>query len=362
MSASALPFTLADFEVAAEEAVAPGPWGFYAGGAGDEITLAENLAAWRRWAIRPRVMVDVSALDRTVTLLGRERPHPLVVAPVAFQGFAHPDAERATARAAAATGTTFCLSTMATTGIAELAEAAPDATRWFQLYVFRDRGVSRELVAAAVEGGYEALVLTVDVPVLGFRERDLKTGFAWALETPVPSVRGAGQDKPMAMLELLTLIDPTLTWKDVERFASESGLQVIVKGVLTAEDGVAAAESGAAGVVVSNHGGRQLDTALAGADALPEVVDAVGDRLDVLVDGGIRRGTDVLKALALGARAVMLGRPLLWGLAVGGEDGAKRVLEILLAGFDNALALAGAPQAAMLDRGWVTRAPWAGGS
>jgi 4-hydroxymandelate oxidase len=250
---------------------------------------------------------------------------------------------------------------MASTGVAELAAAAPDVTRWFQLYVFRDRAVSRELVAAAVAGGYEAIVLTVDVPVLGFRERDLKTGFALAVESPIPSVRATGREAPMTMMELLTLIDPTLTWKDVEQFAAQSGLPVIVKGVLTAEDGHAAAESGAAGVVVSNHGGRQLDTTLAGADALPEVVEAVGERIDVLVDGGVRRGTDIVKALALGARAVMVGRPLLWGLAVGGEEGAKRVLEVLLAGFDNALALSGVPRAADIDRSYVTRAPWAGG-
>jgi 4-hydroxymandelate oxidase len=361
VSAADLPFTLADFEAGAAEVLPEGPLGFYTGGAADEVTLGENIAAWRRWAIRPRVMVDVSAIDRTTTLLGRQRAHPLVLAPVAFQGFAHPDAEAATARAAAATQTPFCLSTMAHTGVAEVAAGAPDATRWFQLYVFRDRGVSRDLVAAAVEGGYEAIVLTVDVPVLGFRERDLKTGFALALESPIPSVRATGREAPMTMMELLTLIDPTLTWKDVEEFATQSGLPVIVKGVLTAEDGHAAAESGAAGVVVSNHGGRQLDTTLAGADALPEVVEAVGGRIDVLVDGGIRRGTDVLKALALGARAVMVGRPLLWGLALGGEEGVKRVLEILLAGFDNALALSGVPRAADLDPGYVTRAPWASG-
>jgi isopentenyl diphosphate isomerase/L-lactate dehydrogenase-like FMN-dependent dehydrogenase len=358
MSTADLPLTLADFEARAAETVEPGPLNFYAGAAGDEVTLADNIAAWRRWAIRPRAMVDVSKIDRTTTLLGREHAHPIVVAPVAFQGWAHPDAEPATARAAAATGTPFCLSTMANTSIGDLAAAVPDATRWFQLYVFRDRGVSRDLVAQAVEAGYEALVLTVDVPVIGLRERDLQTGFATALSTPIPSALAAGRREPMSLLDLLSLMDPTLTWKDVEAFASDSGLPVVVKGVLAAEDGRAAAESGAAAVVVSNHGGRQLDTVLAGVDGLPEVVEAVDGAIDVLVDGGVRRGTDIFKALALGAQAVMVGRPMLWGLACGGEDGARRVLEILLAGFDNTLALAGVPCARDVGRESLVRADW----
>ena len=358
MSTPELPFTLADFEAGAAEAIEAGPLAFYAGGAGDEITLGDNVAAWRRWAIRPRVMVDVSEIDRTTTLLGRERAHPIVVAPVAFQGWAHEGAEPATARAAAATGTPFCLSTMANTSIGDLAAGAPDVTRWFQLYVFRDRGVSRDLVAQAVDAGYEALVVTVDVPVIGLRERDLKTGFATALSTPIPSALAAGRSEPMSLMDLLGLMDPTLTWKDVEAFAAESGLPVVVKGVLAGEDGHAAAESGAAAVVVSNHGGRQLDTVLAGVDALPEVVEAVDGRIDVMVDGGIRRGTDIVKALALGARGVMVGRPMLWGLAMGGEEGAKRVLEILLAGFQNALALSGVPRARDVGRESLARADW----
>jgi isopentenyl diphosphate isomerase/L-lactate dehydrogenase-like FMN-dependent dehydrogenase len=358
MSAADLPFTLADFEAQAAEKIEAGPLNFYAGAAGDEVTLADNLAAWRRWAIRPRVMVDVSKIDKTTTLLDRERAHPIVVAPVAFQGWAHPDAEPATARAAAATDTPFCLSTMANTSIPDLAAGAPDVTRWFQLYVFRDRGVSRDLVAQAVDAGYEALVVTVDVPVIGLRERDLQTGFATALSTPIPSALAAGRKEPMSLLDLLSLMDPTLTWKDIEAFASESGLPVVVKGVLAGEDGHAAAESGAAAVVVSNHGGRQLDTVLAGVDALTEVVEAVDGAIDVLVDGGIRRGTDIFKALALGAQAVMVGRPMVWGLACGGEDGARRVLEILLAGLDNALALAGVPRARDVGRESVVRADW----
>ena len=354
-----LPATLADFERAAAERLDKGPLGYYAGGAGDEITLRDNEEAWRRIAIRPRVMVDVSVVDPRTTLLGRSRSSPVIVAPTAFHRLADADGELATARAAASAGTLFCLSSLATTGVAEAAAAAPDSERWFQLYVFRDRAVSDAMVAAARENGFEAIVLTVDLPVLGIRERDVRSGFVIAETTAIPSVRAAKYEKALSMLEVGELIDPTLTWPDVERFADQSGLPVLVKGVLTAEDARLAAEHGAAGVVVSNHGGRQLDTVLSGADALPAVVDEVGGEIDVIVDGGIRRGTDVLKALALGARAVMVGRPILWGLAAGGQAGAQKVLELLLAEFDNALALAGVPAAAALDRASVQRAPWA---
>jgi isopentenyl diphosphate isomerase/L-lactate dehydrogenase-like FMN-dependent dehydrogenase len=353
-----LPLTLADFECRAAELLEPGPYGYYAGAAGDEITLRDNERAWRRIAIRPRVMVDVSSVDMRTTLLGSERPHPVVIAPVAFQALAHEEGECATARAAAGAGAVFSLSSFATTTPAAAAEAAPGASRWLQLYVFRDRGVSDDLVAQAVEAGYEAIVVTVDLPVMGRREREIRSGYAIDARTVVPSVAAIGRTG-LKLTEIGLLIDPSLTWADLEAFAERSGLPVLVKGVLTAKDARRAAEHGAAGVVVSNHGGRQLDTVVSGADALPEIADAVGDRIDVLVDGGVRRGTDVLKALALGARAVMVGRPVLWGLAVGGERGVARVLEVLLAEFEVALALAGIPAAAQLDRGCVQPAPWA---
>jgi isopentenyl diphosphate isomerase/L-lactate dehydrogenase-like FMN-dependent dehydrogenase len=232
----------------------------------------------------------------------------------------------------------------------------PGALRWFQLYVFSDRGVTRDLVAQAAEHGYEALVVTVDLPVLGVRERELRTPpFTQAAD--VPAAAAAGAEGSMTTAQFTRLIDPDLSWADVERLVGESPLPVIVKGVLTAEAARLAADHGASGVVVSNHGGRQLDAVLSGADALPEVAQAVGDRLDVLVDGGIRRGGDVLKALALGARAVMVGRPVVWGLAVGGAKGARRVLEILLSEFDIALALAGAPKTAELDHSFLAPAP-----
>jgi isopentenyl diphosphate isomerase/L-lactate dehydrogenase-like FMN-dependent dehydrogenase len=354
-----LPPTITDFETRAADLLPEGAHGYYAGGAGDEITLRDNVAAWQRLALRPRVMVDCAERDPSTTVLGRRHAHPLIVAPTAFHTLATPDGETATARAAAATDTPFCLSTLSTTGLLELATGAPEARRWFQLYVFKDRGITREMVAAAVDHDYEALVLTVDLPVFGRRERDMRSGFVLEQASAIPNVGAAGARGTLSLQELGELFDQSLTWEDVGRFAADSGLPVLVKGVLTPEDARRAVDSGAAGIVVSNHGGRQLDTVLSGADALPAVVDEAGDEVDVLVDGGIRRGTDVLKALALGARAVMIGRPVLWGLTVGGEKGVRRVLELLLADIDTALALAGAPRAAELDRSWVQRAPWA---
>jgi isopentenyl diphosphate isomerase/L-lactate dehydrogenase-like FMN-dependent dehydrogenase len=278
---------------------------------------------------------------------------------MAFQRLAHPEAEIAMARAAAATSAVMCLATLATTSTSALADAVPEVTRWFQLYVFSDRGVSRELVAQAVEHGYEALVVTVDLPILGIRERELRTGVLSATAEMIAGARAAGASGEMTPADFARLVDPSLTWDDIAAFAADSGLPVIVKGILTPQDARLAVQHGARGIVVSNHGGRQLDTVLAGADALPPVLDAVGDELDVLVDGGIRRGTDVFKALALGARAVMIGRPALSGLAVDGADGARRVLEILLAELDAALALAGAPKAEELNPSFVTAARWA---
>lgn len=358
---SSRPRTLAEYEREALARMSPEALGYIEGGAGDEVTLADNVAAWRRWALRPRVLVGAGDCDPGVTVLGVRRPHPVIVAPTAFQRLAHPDGEVAIARAAAATGTVMCVSTFASAGAATVAEGVPEVARWFQLYALTDRGATRELIEDAARWGYEALVVTVDRPVLGIRERE------WGLDVPHPGAGIPGHDPGDDPAQtpgvppppILGQIDPDLRWADIERFVADSELPVLVKGILTPEDAELAIAHGAAGVVVSNHGGRQLDTVLSGADALAPIVDAVAGRIEVLVDGGIRRGTDVVKALALGARAVLIGRPVTWGLAVAGADGARHVLETLLSEFANALALVGCPRASELAAGYVTPAPWA---
>jgi len=261
------------------------------------------------------------------------------------------------ARAASAAGTIMCLSTLATATPAEVAAAAPGAPRWFQLYIFRDRAVTRALVEQAAETGFSALVLTVDAPRLGRRERDLRTAFRIPPEIVVPSVAAAtGNWIGATPLDILGQVDPTLSWHDLEGLVEESPLPVVVKGIQTAEDANLACEYGAAAVVVSNHGGRQLDDVAATIELLPEVVEAVAGRIEVLVDGGIRRGSDVVKALALGARATLAGRAVLWGLASAGEQGAQRVLELLHDEIELALALCGCAAPDAVTRAHVARA------
>jgi isopentenyl diphosphate isomerase/L-lactate dehydrogenase-like FMN-dependent dehydrogenase len=280
---------------------------------------------------------------------------PILVAPVAFQQLAHSDAEGGMARAAAAAGTVMCLSSLTSTRPAEVAEAAPEGKRWMQVYLFRDRGVTHAMVEEATASGYEALLLTVDAPFAGRRERDLRTGFQVPAEIRAPAIEGAVGHRSLTTAEVFELVDPSITWKDLERLCSEFDLPILVKGLITGEDAALAVEHGAAGVVVSNHGGRQLDNAPATIDALPEVVEAVDGRIPVLLDGGVRRGTDVAVALAIGAQAVLVGRPALWGLAVDGEAGAGRVLEILRDELALALALLGAPDPSALTSDHVQR-------
>jgi isopentenyl diphosphate isomerase/L-lactate dehydrogenase-like FMN-dependent dehydrogenase len=341
-----------DFEAVARERLDPGAYGYYAGGSGDEQTLRANAAAYARWELRPRVLVDVDEVSTTTTVLGTELATPLLVAPTAFQRLAHPDGELAMARAAAAAGTVMCLSTLSSVTPAELAAAAPGATQWFQLYWSRDRGFTEELLAAVVEAGFRALVLTVDFPVAGRRERDIREDFTLPDDLPSPNlpVALARRDFHAA---LGGIVDARLTWRDLEWLRSTCELPLVLKGVLTAEDTVLAAEHGAAAVVVSNHGGRQLDGVPATLDVLREVAEAAGDEVEVLVDGGIRRGTDVLKALALGARAAMTGRAALWGLAVDGEQGAARVLALLREEIEVGLKLLGAQAPAEVTRAHV---------
>jgi isopentenyl diphosphate isomerase/L-lactate dehydrogenase-like FMN-dependent dehydrogenase len=344
MPSPAQPVNVSDYERLAQGVLEEGALGYFAGGAGDELTLRENAAAFARLKLRPRMLVDVSGASPATTVLGRDVSMPVLVAPTAIQRMCHPDGEAATARAAAAVETVMTLSTIATATPAEVAEAAPGAPRWFQVYCFEDEGVTRALIEQAVEHGYEALVLTVDAPRAGRRERDLRTGFEVPAEVTIPSVAAAlGHPASLSIAEIFAMLDVTLTWRDLDRIRGLSDLPLLVKGILTEEDARLACDAGADGVIVSNHGGRQLDGVHAAIDALPEVVDAVEGRAEVLVDGGVRRGTDVVKALALGARAVMVGRPVLWGLAAGGEDGVRHVLELLRAEVELALLLCGCP-------------------
>jgi isopentenyl diphosphate isomerase/L-lactate dehydrogenase-like FMN-dependent dehydrogenase len=344
-----------DFEQAARARLEPGAFGYFAGGAGDEHTLHGNSTAFERWHLRPRVLVDVATVSTAATVLGTEIAFPLLVAPTAFQRLADPEGELATARAAAAAGTIMTLSTLSSVSPGELAAAAPGAPQWFQLYWSTDRGFTKELVESAAEAGHSALVLTVDFPVAGRRERDLRASFALPDDLPLPNlpVRIERED---FHANLGSIVDSTLTWRDLEWLRSCSPLPLVLKGILTAEDALLAAEHGAAAVIVSNHGGRQLDGVPPTLDALPEVVEAVGERVEVLFDGGIRRGTDVLKALALGARAAMSGRAVLWGLAAGGEEGARQVLELLRAEIEVGLKLLGCASSAEVTRAHVRRA------
>jgi 4-hydroxymandelate oxidase len=337
-----VPVNAWDYERLAEGKVEPGPWGYFAGGAGDEHTLEDNVAAFGRWRLRPRMLVGVGSVTARTTVLGGDVSMPVLVAPTAFQRLAHPDGDLAVARAAEAAGTVMCLSTLGGASPAEVHEAAPQGRNWFQLYWSRDRGFTQALVESTEEAGFEAIVLTVDVPAAGRRERDLRAAFELPSNLPLPNLPehlGGGNFHET----LGEVVDPTITWRDLEWLRSISGLPLIVKGVLTAEDARVACEHGVDGVVVSNHGGRQLDRAPASLDALPEVVDAVSGRCLVLMDGGVRRGIDVVTALALGARAVLVGRPVLWGLAVDGENGVRRILELLRDEVELALRLLGCP-------------------
>jgi 4-hydroxymandelate oxidase len=348
---------VADFERAASEKLEAGVAGYFFGGAGDELTLSENVAAWSHWRLRPRVFAGIGKWRTRTEVLGAESSMPILIAPVAYQGLVEPAAEPAMARAAAAAGTVMCLSTLATARPREVAAGAPEARRWFQLYCFKDEGVTRAMMEEAVDCGFEAILLTVDAPRGGNRERDLRTGFEVPEEIGVPSVEAAlGSGRAVTIEETFGLMEPALGWSDLEDLAADCAVPILVKGVLTAEDAALSVEHGAAGVVVSNHGGRQLDRSPATAEALPEVVDAVEGRGAVLVDGGIRRGVDVAIALALGADAVLVGRPALWGLAIGGEDGARRVLELLREELELTLALCGCASPEDLGRSHVRRA------
>ena len=320
-------------EAAARAVLPKEAFDYFAGGAFDERSLAANLADWAALRLRPRVLRDVATVDPGTTLLGRPVAHPIVVAPTAFHRMAHPDGEPASARGAAAAGAHFVLSTRSTTPVEDVASALEGRPFWYQVYVLRERDLTVELVGRAKAAGATALVLTVDVPRLGRRLRDLVNNFV------LPAHLGTIEslDRPGDLADQ----DPSLTFDDIGWLREATGLPVVVKGVLRGDDARRCVDAGASAIVVSNHGGRQLDTALSGAAAMPDVMASVRDRCEVYVDGGVRRGTDVVKALALGARAVLVGRPVLWGLATGGAEGVTAVLADLVAELELAMALCG---------------------
>jgi 4-hydroxymandelate oxidase len=332
-----------DYERRAAELLAKGALAYYTGGAMDERTLADNRAAFLRRRIMPRVMTDVSLIDLSVEVLGRRWPSPIWICPTAFHRMAHPDGELATARAAANRDITLTVSTSSSTDLAEI--AAVGGPRWFQVYLLADPGARRAMIQRAVDSGYEALVFTVDLQRIGRRERDIRVGFELPEGVTVPNIIAA-TGLPVEDASTATFVDH-VTWDDLE-WLTTFGLPVILKGVLHPDDARLAIEHGAAAVGVSNHGGRQLDAAIASLDALPAIVEAVGGRVPVFLDGGVRRGTDALVALAIGATAVGIGRPILWGLAVNGEAGVGQILDTLIEELENAMALSGVARLADL--------------
>jgi 4-hydroxymandelate oxidase len=346
-----------EYEQAAAERLPQMVYDYYAGGAEDELTVRENRLAWQRLWLRPRCLMDVSQRDLSTTVLGQHIALPILTAPCGFNALAHPEGELAVARAATAAATIQCVSTAATYSLEEVAAAAPQGARWFQLYCYKDRGITRALVERAAAAGYRALVLTVDAPYVGRRERDIRNrfglppGLRWKNLEPYGLDRmDAGGDGSALVKYIESIWDASLTWDAVDWLRGISPLPVVLKGVLSAEDARRAAGHGMEALIVSNHGGRQLDGAVPTAVALREIVDEVGDELEIYVDSGLRRGSDILKALALGARAVLIGRPYLWGLAVAGEAGVARVLQLLRDELDLALALAGQTSVRKLSR------------
>lgn len=363
---AAWPISAEEWEAKAEEMLEPGPFGYIAGGAGSEGTMRANLEAFERWRLRPRMLTGNVERDISVEVLGTCSRAPFLLAPIGVLSIAHSEGELAVARAAAEMGVPFILSSAASHSIEEVAEAMDDAPRWFQLYWVNDREVAGSFVDRAAAAGFRAIVVTLDTPILGWRPRDLRGAY-------LPFIKGEGcaqfftdpvfrtrlerppEEDPLAaaVTMLATFPNLGLTWADLDWLRERTELPLLVKGVLTAEDAALASARGVDGVIVSNHGGRQVDGAVAALDALVEVRAELGDHFPVLMDGGVRRGADVLKALILGADAVLLGRPYAYGLAVGGQAGVADVIRNLMAETDVTLALIGGRVARELDRTWI---------
>lgn len=357
------PVNLDEFEPLARVALPPASYDYIAGGAEDEVTLRRNREAFSRWVLRPRTLTGNCEPLLAATVLGTPVSMPVLLAPTGFHRICCEAGEVASARAAHAAQTLLVASTMATVSLEETARAAADGPLWFQLYIFRDRSITERLVRRAEEAGYRALCLTVDCPQAGRRERDIRNGFA--LPAGLVLANFIGPDAAtMPVLEAGASLhaytagqyDRAISWADVPWLRSITALPLVVKGILTGEDAALAVEAGAAAIIVSNHGGRQLDGVPASLDVLEEIVGAVDGRAEVYLDGGVRRGTDVLKALALGARAVLIGRPYLWGLSVGGERGATQVIELLREELRMAMLLSGTASVAAVPRALVAPA------
>uniref|UniRef100_A0A0A9WWN9 (S)-2-hydroxy-acid oxidase n=1 Tax=Lygus hesperus TaxID=30085 RepID=A0A0A9WWN9_LYGHE len=338
---------VSEFEQLAKSKLPKNWLDYYNSGACNETTLALNKSAFLKLRIKPRMLRDVSKLDTTTTILGKPVPIPIGVSPTAMQRLACPEGEVANIKAVSSTGSIYILSTLSTTSIEDVALAAPNTTKWFQLYIYKDRDITRNLVQRAEKAGFQALVLTVDAAVFGKRYADCKNKFSLPPHLELANLRGIapsnfkGSDGSGLQSYVNSLFDSTLTWEDVKWLQGITKMPVILKGILTAEDALIAADLGIPAIVVSNHGGRQLDTCPASIEALPEIARAVGNRCELYLDGGIRYGTDIFKAIALGAKMVFVGRPAVWGLSCAGEDGVKKVLKILMEEFEQAMALSG---------------------
>ena len=350
--ASMEPVCLADFEPLAKAKMPVMGWEYVSGGAADELTMKWNKEAFQRIRLKPRVLVDVSKLDTRVTLFGQEHAYPILLAPTAAQKLTHPEGEVATVRGAGAAGAAMVLSSFSNTSLEDVAAAAK-TPMWFQLYAQTDHGFTRELVQRAEAAGYRALCLTVDTPITGARNRETRANVKLQSLPNLKGLKGFGGDSTVqtGSLDIFSsVLDAALSWKDVEWLRSFAKIPLLVKGVLNPEDADRAVKAGVAGIMVSNHGGRNLDTVPATIDALPQVADKVAGRVPVFVDGGIRRGTDVIKALALGANAVFIGRPYLYGLGAEGQAGVTKVVSILQREFAMAMALTGRTNIASIDR------------
>ena len=351
--------SLDDLERDAHHAIGDMAYAYYAGGADDERLLRDNVEAWAHWQLHPRVLAGIDGVSCATTLLGQSVRTPVAVAPTAIQGLAHPDGEVATALGAARAGALLILSSLATRSLEDVAAAAPDAVKWMQVYILRERARTADLVARAAAHGYGALVLTVDAPVSGLRLREWRAGVRLPDDLALPNLTADSTDQAREggfMAVVTREFEPALTPDDIGWLAGLSSLPVVAKGVQRADDAVRCVEAGAAAVVVSNHGARQLADAPATADILAEVIDAVAGRAEVYVDGGIRRAPDVAKALALGARAALVGRPSLWALATGGADGVAALLGWFESELRRTMALCGAPEVGSLDRSLIRRA------